>query len=115
MPALAVVEDSMDDGVHVIALRGELDLAGARAFEPVLMAAAEQDQAIVLDCAELTFIDSTGMGLILSALRVLGRRGGSLTIACRNPTVLRLFAVTRMDQTIPIAPTREGALEAARS
>jgi anti-sigma B factor antagonist len=115
MPDLSVVEETVDGGVHVINLRGELDLAGARVFEPVLMSAAERDDALVLDCAELTFIDSTGMGLILSALRVLGKHGGSLAIACRNPTVLRLFAVTRIDETIPIAPTREGALEAARS
>jgi anti-sigma B factor antagonist len=115
MPDLAFAEETVDGGVHVIRLRGELDLAGARIFEPVLMSAAEQEEAVVLDCGELTFIDSTGMGLILSALRVLGRHGGSLAIACRNPTVLRLFAVTRMDETIPIAPTREGALEAARA
>ena len=114
MPELAFDEESVDGGVHVFRLRGELDLAGARAFEPILMSAAEHDDSVVLDCGELTFIDSTGMGLILSALRALGRHGGSLAIACRNPTVLRLFAVTRMDQTIPIAPTREGALEAAR-
>jgi anti-sigma B factor antagonist len=115
MPDLAVVEENLDGGVHVIGLRGELDLAGARVFEPLLMSAAEHDTAIVLDCAELTFIDSTGMGLLLSALRVLGRHGGSLAIACRNPTVLRLFAMTHIDQTIPIAPTREGALRAARA
>jgi anti-sigma B factor antagonist len=115
MPDLSFDEENAGGGVRVIRLRGELDLAGARVFEPVLMTAAECETAIVLDCAELTFIDSTGMGLILSALRVLGRHGGSLAIACRNPTVLRLFAVTRMDETIPIAPTREGALEAART
>ena len=103
------------DGVHLIRLRGELDLAGSRVFEPVLMRSAEQDAAVVLDCAELTFIDSTGMGVILGALRVLARHGGHLAIACRNPTVLRLFAVTHMDETIPIAPTREGAVEAARA
>jgi anti-sigma B factor antagonist len=114
MPALDLVEESLEDGTHVIALRGELDVAGARAFKPLIMAAAERDDALVLDCSELTFIDSTGMGLILSALRALGRHGGALAIVCRNPTVLRLFAVTRMDETIPIAPTRQGALEAAR-
>jgi anti-sigma B factor antagonist len=115
MPDLAFAEENVDGGVRVIRLSGELDLAGARVFAPVLLAAAEHEAAVVLDCAELTFIDSTGMGLVLSALRVLGRHGGSLAIATRNPTVLRLFALTRMDETIPIAPTREGALEAARA
>jgi anti-sigma B factor antagonist len=114
MPDLVLMEEDLD-GVHLIRLRGELDLAGARVFQPVVMSAAERDDAVVLDCGELTFIDSTGMGVILSALRVLGRHGGHMAIACRNPTVLRLFAVTRMDETIPIAPTREGAMEAARS
>jgi anti-sigma B factor antagonist len=79
------------------------------------MRSAEHDDAVVLDCAELTFIDSTGMGVILGALRILTRHGGHMAIACRNPTVLRLFAVTHMDETIPIAPTREGAVEAARA
>jgi anti-sigma B factor antagonist len=111
MPALALEEQHLNDGVHIIGLRGELDLAGARIFEPVVMRAARRDRVILLDFRELTFIDSTGMGVILSALRLLGRHGGSLAIACDNPTVLRLFAITRMDQTIPIAPTLDSALE----
>jgi anti-sigma B factor antagonist len=86
-------------------------------LEDRLLAVAfdSEHRCVVLDGMELTFIDSSGMRLLLSALRAVGRRGGCLTVACANPTVLRLFAVTGMDQTLVIRPTPAEALEATRS
>ena len=51
----------------------------------------------------------------VTALRIVGRRKGCLVFACANPTVLRLFAVTGMDQTFELAHSREAALEIARA
>jgi anti-anti-sigma factor len=49
-------------------------------------------------------------------LRIVHRRQGRLVLACANPTVLRLFAVTGMDRTFDVEPTRaQAVLKAARS
>jgi anti-anti-sigma factor len=115
VPALAVSENTLDDDTLVLALEGELDLSTLRSLQGRLLRAVDRQRCVVLDFRSLTFIDSTGMRLLLSALRLVSRRGGGLTVACENPTILRLFAVTGMDGTLEIRPTLEQAVEACRA
>jgi anti-sigma B factor antagonist len=116
VPSL-VVSETTDTQADILTLEGELDVSTLRMLQGRLLdlAAAPERRCVVLDGMELTFIDSSGMRLLLSALRMVGRRGGCLTIACANPTVLRLFAVTGMDRTFVIRPSRAEAIEAARA
>jgi anti-sigma B factor antagonist len=110
-PTLEVAQEAPRSGTRVLALRGELDVATVGRFRDALHAAIE-DQAshIVVDLSEVTFIDSTGLMTLLNGLRRLMRRDGKLAIVCSNPTVLRLFEVTRTDATFEIFPNRELAL-----
>jgi anti-sigma B factor antagonist len=114
MPALAVSETS-DAEVAVLELEGELDVSTLPSLQARLLEVVARNRCVVLDCMGLTFIDSSGMRLLLSALRVVGRGDGCLVLACANPTVLRLFAVTGMDRTFDIRPSRDDALEGART
>jgi anti-sigma B factor antagonist len=115
VPSLELSE-TVESGVHVFDLRGELDVSTVRVLHPRLLDVLAERPCVVLDCMGLTFIDSSGMRLLLSALRIVHRRHGCLVLACANPTVLRLFAVTGMDRTFDVQPTREQAiLKAARS
>ena len=111
-PHLQVGTESPQDGVHVVTLRGELDVATVPAFRDVLNPLAENEavEAICVDLTEVTFIDSTGLMTLLNALRRVVRRDARLVLACSNPTVLRLFEATRTDATFEILPTREQAL-----
>jgi anti-sigma B factor antagonist len=59
---------------------------------------------------EVEFIDSTGLSVLLNALRRVTRQQGALALAVSNPTVLRLFEITRLDSTFDIAPTRQDAI-----
>ena len=72
-----------DDG-PTVALAGELDLASA----PVLREAAEppidEGRPIVIDLRELTFIDSTGLGVLVGALKLARAAGGDVSL--RNPS-----------------------------
>lgn len=109
-PQLEVVE-SRANGTRVISLSGELDVGTVPPFAAALRAAlADDDPRVVVDLAEVTFIDSTALMTLLTTLRELTRRGGQLVLACQNPTVLRLFEVTRTQETFSIFPTREQAL-----
>lgn len=113
MPSLDVSEVT-DGGVRVLELAGELEVSTLRSLEGRLLAAVKDAGCVVLDGMHLTFIDSSGMRLLLGALRVVDRARGCLVLACANPTVLRLFSVTGMDQTLEITPTREGAVARAQ-
>ena len=102
------------DGVHVLVLAGELEVSTVGSIQRELIGAVEEHGCVVMDAMGLTFIDSSGMRLLLSALRIVGRNSGCLVFACANPTVLRLFAVTGMDGTFDLAASREEAVERAR-
>jgi anti-sigma B factor antagonist len=110
-PQLDVVAETRPGGTRVLTLRGELDVATVPPFGSALDAAlTDSAMAVLVDLTHVTFIDSTALMTLLNALRELHRRGGELVIACQNPTVLRLFEVTRTVETFQIFATRSQAL-----
>jgi anti-sigma B factor antagonist len=110
-PRFALHEQPVDDETTVVTVRGEIHVSTAPEFSERLNAAiAEGKTALVLDFSRVEFIDSTGLSVLLNGLRRLTRRKGVLSVVCTNPTVLRLFEITRLDSTFHIVPTREEAL-----
>lgn len=85
------------DGTAVVALVGELDLGTAphlvQVLEPLLEAGPEQ---LILDCSGLSFMDSSGIAVLVTAQHRLGERGRRLTVHSATPNVLRVFEVTGM-------------------
>lgn len=68
---------------------------------------------IVLDLAMVNFLDSTGLGAIVSSLKRLDGNG-VLVICNANEMVLDVFRLTRMDRVFPIVRTMEDALNVAK-
>jgi anti-sigma B factor antagonist len=114
-PTFELNVDAVDDRTAVVTVRGEIHLATAPDFsERMNEVLAEGRTAVVVDLTQVGFIDSTGLSVLLNALRRITRAGGALVLVCTNPTVLRLFEVTKMDTTFTIVGSREEALEKAR-
>jgi anti-anti-sigma factor len=89
------------DGERVIRLRGELDIESAPDLERVLLRSRPAGQRVVLDLAELKFMDSTGLRVLLRA-RVAADEG-RWKINLRNvpPTIRRLFDMTGVHAALP--------------
>lgn len=66
---------------------------------------------LVLDLSNVDFIDSSGLGAIVTSLKVLGRRG-DLVIASVNADVMMMFTLTRMDRVFRIFPNAAEAVTA---
>ena len=114
-PQLDVTQEDVDERTQVIALRGELDVSTVPALaEPLRRAIAGGKKAVAIDLGELTFLDSTGLMVLLNGLRRVIRQGGRLAIACTNPTVLRLFEITGTESTFTIKDSRDAALAYVR-
>ena len=114
-PQFELSEDEIDSRTHVIAVSGEIHVSTAPQFSRRLNDAIGQGKtAVVLDLTDVTFIDSTGLSVLLNGLRRVTRRGGRMAIVCKNPTVLRLFEITRLDTTFDIVGSREEALQVVR-
>jgi anti-sigma B factor antagonist len=115
-PEFNLREEDLDERTHVITVSGEIHVSTAPEFQRGLDAAISRGKtAVVLDLSETEFIDSTGLSVILNGLRRVTRQRGRMALVCTNPTVLRLFEITRLDTTFDIHETREDALKTARA
>jgi anti-anti-sigma factor len=110
----------LDDGVRVIAVRGELDLSTATELEgPLDEAISSGDASVLVDLSECEFIDSTGIALIVRAWQRLdrsadGEGNGRVVICSYNDQVRRVLEITGLELSIPIHSTRDEALAALR-
>jgi len=66
----------------------------------------------VLDLSRLRFVDSSGLGALLSCLRQLTGRGGDLRLSGMSKPVRALFELVRMHRIFDIYPTKEEAIKA---
>ena len=111
LPHFELSSERHDARTHVVHVKGEIHVSTAKEFAQRLEDAIGQNpQAVVLDLTEVEFIDSTGLTVLLNGLRSITLRGGQLAMAISNPTVLRLFEITRLDTTFDIEPTLADAL-----
>jgi anti-sigma B factor antagonist len=110
-PRFEVSEESLEESAGVVAVRGEIHVSTAPELSALLADALTRGvKSLVLDLSEVEFIDSTGLSVLLNVLRRITQRGGTLVIVCTNPTVLRLFEITRLESTFEIVATREEAM-----
>jgi anti-sigma B factor antagonist len=102
-----------DDGATVIAATGRLDMVAAPRFKALVqVAVADTRTPVVVDLTAVQFIDSTGLGALISGLRATRQVGSDLRIAGAGPQVRSVLAMTRIDRVIHPYPSVEAALRA---
>jgi anti-sigma B factor antagonist len=67
---------------------------------------------VLADLRQVTFLDSTGLGMLIGSLRRVRARDGSLTLVCDTGRILKLFRVTALDRVFVIRPTAREAITA---
>jgi anti-sigma B factor antagonist len=97
------------DGVAIVVLAGELDIAATAEMRGHVDAAAGR-RGLVIDLAEATFIDSAVLKELLRANTELGRYETPVVLAAVPPPVQRLLDLTRTARLFTIAPDRDAAL-----
>jgi anti-anti-sigma factor len=86
----------------LMTLTGELDISGVDAFRENFSAAREQSpQSVVIDLRGLTFIDSTGLRLVVDADRAARQDGFRLWIV-RSPALKNVLHVSGLDKVLPL-------------
>lgn len=96
-------------GVVVVRVSGDLDLATAPTLEKVF-AGRPQGSRVVIDLAECTFLDSSGVRVLASAAGAVAQNGGRLDLVVADPGLVRVLAITSMDTLIDVHPSLEAAL-----
>lgn len=100
------------DGWTVVTIFGELDVASAPALRERLIGLVNEGSThLVLDLEGLDFLDSTGLGALISALKRARTNDGDLRLVCTQSRIRRLFEITALDKAFPLHGSLEEAIK----
>jgi anti-anti-sigma factor len=99
--------------VNVLPLEGEIDLHVSPRIERSLASIIQKRPAkIVVDLSGVTFIDSSGLAVLINARQNVQEYGGKLTLSGVNDQVRPIFEMARLDQFFLIDPRDDELLAA---
>ena len=111
MSDFGLVDEAVDETTHVVSLRGEIDAATAPRLGSRLFGLADEGKrGVVVDLTDVTFMDSTGIGVLLNAVSLFDARHGELVLVCSSDLILRPFQLTGVSEHLHIVESREEAL-----
>jgi anti-sigma B factor antagonist len=98
-------------GWTVVSVFGEVDVATAPELKERLTGLVNEGRVkLVLDLSGVDFLDSTGLGMIVSALKRARTHGGDLSIVCTESRITRLFEITGLDKALTVLPSVDAAV-----
>ena len=99
-----------DRGAVIAEVTGDIDMSTVAGLRERLFGLADSGQPLIVDLNRITFIDSAGLGVLVTAARRAGAHGGSLHAVCSRPQTRKLLWLTGVDRRIPLSATVDGAL-----
>ena len=85
------------------------EIAGRLEGDPLAMPGASRGDLVLLDLSEVEFLDSSGLGAVVAARKLLGKRY-RLALAGLQPAVEKVLRLTHMDRVFPIYATSDAFL-----
>ena len=94
----------LDSGKLTVALTGEIDHHCAKAYIQVIAAKIEtyMPEVCVLDFRDVTFVDSSGIAVVINALRNMSQIEGKLLLSGISPQPMRVFRASGIDKLVEI-------------
>ena len=87
----------------IITVSGEVDLATSPELDTAIIAAIESGtSSVAIDLTDVSFMDSSGLGVIVRGLKRCREADKDLDLVITNERVLKVFGITGLDQVIPI-------------
>ncbi len=84
-------------------VEGEVDAHTAPQLKSAIAAALDRGSTeLIADLDQVTFMDSTGLGVLVGGLKRLREVGGELRIVCTRRPILRILEITGLDKVIPL-------------
>jgi len=109
----SVSSERLDDDLGVIVLSGEVDIYTAPQFKECLLELLDAGvKRLVVDLSQITFIDSTALGVLIGGVRRVHSSGGAMTIVVTTRPVERVLSITGLDRVFSMHATRDEALAA---
>ncbi|WP_240653773.1 STAS domain-containing protein [Streptomyces sp. AcE210] len=101
-----------ETGWTVVEIHGEIDVASVPQIrEHVLTCIEAGRHRLIVDLMEVPFIDSTGLGVLVSIAKRIRTHVGDLRLVITNPDILQIFHITSLHRALPIYDSVEAAME----
>lgn len=100
----------------VLNIEGNVALDGVSEMKSYVKPFLDDDnvKGAVINFSKINFIDSSGIGLVVSIFKTLQQRQAKLSLCDMSPKNLEIFSMTRLDKIINITKTEEEALESLK-
>jgi anti-sigma B factor antagonist len=108
---LSIGIERVGANVSVVFLEGELDLSTVPQLEKRLFAQTRTKATVVVDLTRVTFIDSSGIALLIRAFRETDAGRALGTVIAENSQVDRVFRLAGIDRALPLFTSRAEALD----
>lgn len=104
------LEERAENSPPVVAVAGELDVATAPRLREILYQVVARGEAtVVLDLLEVTFLDSTALGVLVGGLKRCRELGGELRLVVAEPRIVKIFEITGLATVFTISDTLQAA------
>ena len=101
LPARAVADVRLCGSGVSVTVRGDVDVHTAPQLEAQLReVVAQREEQLSVHLDDVTFLDSTGLGVLVAAWKGQTAQGGRFVLVCTQPRLLRLLEVTGLDRVL---------------
>lgn len=106
-----VATDTLADDVTLLTLSCEsVDVANYKRMLASIEQVLESGHRVILDLGSVSFMDSSGLGALVSGTRTARRSGGEMAICSLTPDVRTLFELVQLDKVVHVYNDRDEAL-----
>lgn len=107
-------EYSVNDNIHIFSIEGNFTNQEVDVAKEYITAFIKEKSvhAVIINCEELTIIDSKGLGLLVYLFKLLGKRQAKLLLTHVNQKNKEVFQLTRINDYLPSYSTDEEAIAA---
>ncbi len=98
------------ESVSVVDVKGEIDVYTApKLREKLIELVSEGSYNVVVNLEGVDFLDSTGLGVLVGALKRVKAHDGTLALVCTQEKILKIFKITGLTKVFPIHDSVEAA------
>lgn len=100
-----------DDGISVIRVEGQLIVGNRQELKALIQEGIEAgERRFLIDCSQTAYIDSSGLGALVTISKKIRESGGEMRLAGLNEDLRALFELTKLDSLFTIVPSTAAGL-----
>ncbi|MDQ2638678.1 MAG: STAS domain-containing protein [Actinomycetota bacterium] len=104
------VSTSAIEPFELIEVGGEVDVYTAPKLREAIAASIDAGRTrLIIDVQQVAFLDSTGLGVLVGALKRVRSEGGSLDIVCTQERIAKIFEITGLDKVFGLHQSVDAA------